>query len=181
MLVPSSKLWRRGALQNGELLWPRAFSTSSNMVVDLTGEEAAVDLTGEEAAVAGNDVDVDLTGEEAAVAADDGQTVTKHKDDDAADILDCEASFDHDRAEAAKEPDDEGESDGGDSSHSWSSIVRYSVPGPPPRPAPAPPAAPTPGLGGGPPLSVVGGVIQIVNFYISESDVRINTIASDVA
>jgi hypothetical protein len=76
MLVPSSKRWRCGALQNGLVLWPRDFFSSANMVVDLTGEEAAV--TADDPKVL--------------VACDDEQIVTMDVDDDAADILDCEAS-----------------------------------------------------------------------------------------
>jgi hypothetical protein len=135
-----------------------------------------VDLTGEEAAVTADDPKV-------LVACDDEQIVTMDVDDDAADILDCEASFDHDGAEASEEfvDDDEGEGDGDNSDTDTDSDsgepqrqcnrLAGSPPPPPPAPAPAPAAAPGPARDA--PLSV--GVIQILNFYISESDVNIRT------
>jgi hypothetical protein len=136
-----------------------------------------VDLTGDEPLVAANDAELLVT-----VAVDDSveqAVVILPMEDDAADIYGCEASFDHDGTETAEEPDDDDEGDGdSDSDEDGSSdsnpfrlVAAVAVP-PPPPPAPAPPAAPVPGRG--PPLSALGAVTQIVNFYISESDVSIH-------
>ena len=135
-----------------------------------------------------------MTREDPLVVADDAQPpvavddsveqvdVAMQMDGDAADIFGCEASFDHephepnDGTETDEEPDDDevdgnSDEDGSSDSNPFRLVAAVAAPPPPPS-APAPAAAPAPGCG--PPLSALGGVTQIVNFYIRKSDVSIH-------